>query len=144
MKALRYLLIIVAVMGVLGISAQTPNYGKPYQPSNEHKQYNQVKVYDPAPTVAISSTSSDLVQSGSTLPSAAVSGTYVTGNTLGTYTSTSNVSRPRRVGEGEGTEDEEDPDNPGEPSPIGDAGWPLLMLAVAYALLRVYQRKRRV
>ena len=49
------------------------------------------------------------------------------------------------VGEDEGWEEgDPDPDNPGNPFPLGDAGWPLLMLAAAYALLRVYMRKRSV
>ena len=80
--------------------------------------------------------------SGSALPQAAVDGPYTTGTTIGTYSPASSSSRPRRVGENDGWEDEEEPDKPGEPSPIGDAAWPLALLAVAYALARVYRRKR--
>lgn len=91
---------------------------------------------------------SGMVYSGSSLPQAATTGTYVTGTSIGTYSpaSGSGPHRAKRdVGGGEDDmEDESDPDNPGEPNPIGDAAIPLLMLAAAYALLRVYKRKRSV
>ena len=47
-------------------------------------------------------------------------------------------SGPRRVSENDGDDDIPFPD------PIGDAVWPLLVLASVYALLRVYRRKRSV
>ena len=45
------------------------------------------------------------------------------------------------VKEDEGWEDDPDPDNPGEPFPIGDAGWPLMLLACAYLIIRVRRAK---
>ena len=114
MKALRYLLIVMGLMSVLSISG--------------------------------------MVYSGSQLPSAAAQGTYVTGTTIGTY-NPANVNGPHRA------KKEDNPGggfNPGggEPGPgdnsepwedpLGDVMWPLLALAAAYALLRVYRRKRSV
>lgn len=83
---------------------------------------------------------------GSTLPQAAQSGAVVTGNTPGTYSPAS--GRPGHIRRAASDEDEgdtppADPQGPNE-DPIGDAMWPLLMLAAAYALLRVYKRKRSV
>ena len=126
MKALRYLLIVMGLMSVLSISAQAL------------AQQPQAQMH----------TTSIMAGSGSTLPSAAAQGTYVTGTTIGTYTpanATNGPARAKMVGEDEGWEEgDPDPDNPGNPFPLGDAGWPLLMLAAAYALLRLNMRKRSV
>ncbi len=96
------------------------------------------------PEARMSSTSG-MVYSGTTLPQAAVSGVYVTGSTPGTYAPYSPAkasSRPRRVGENDGFEEETNPTNPGEPFPIGDAALPLMLLAAAYALLRAFRRRQ--
>ncbi len=97
------------------------------------------------PQVQMQSTSV-MIGSGSALPQAATTGAYVTGTTVGTYSPAKiHPGHVRRdVGGGGTTEDDEDPDNPGEPFPVGDAVWPLLALAAAYAVLRVYRRKRSV
>ena len=140
MKALRYLLMAVAIMGVLSVSAQTPKYGKPYNPSNESSVYGGIQTQ--MPTATMSSTSSTLVTSGSTLPISAITGTSTTYESNGS----------RRIGAirtgtwnpGGGEEpgpDEGDNSEPWE-DPIGDAVWPLLALAAVYAVLRVYRRKR--
>ena len=124
MKALRYLLIVIAMVSFLGVNAQ----GLAQRP--------EIKMQS----------TSGMVCSGSTLPFAAVEGTYVTGSVPGTYTPANATSGPHRakmVGEDEGWEDDPDPDNPGNPFPLGDAALPLMMLAAAYALLRAW-RKRRV
>ena len=130
MKALRYLLIVMGLMSVLSISAQA---------------------LAQQPEVYMQSTSG-MVYSGSQLPSAAAQGTYVTGTTIGTY-NPANVNGPHRA------KKEDNPGggfNPGggEPGPgdnsepwedpLDDVMWPLLALAAAYALLRVYRRKRSV
>ena len=83
--------------------------------------------------------------SGSTLPQAAAGGTYVTGAIVGTY-SPANASGPNRARRGFNDPEEPGPDE-GENSepwqdPLGDAAWPLLALAAAYAVLRVYMRAR--
>lgn len=130
MKALRYLLIAMSFVGVLSVYAQSTAQ---------------------LPEVYMQSTSG-MVYSGSQLPSAAAQGTYVTGTTIGTY-NPANVNGPHRA------KKEDNPGggfNPGggEPGPgdnsepwedpLGDALWPLLALAAAYAVLRVYRRKRSV
>lgn len=123
MKALRYLLIVIAMVSFLGANAQ----GLAQRP--------EVKMQS----------TSGMVGSGSQLPSAAAQGTYVTGSIPGTYTPANAASGPARAKRGgdEGDTPPSDPQGPME-DPIGDAGWPLAMLAVAYALLRVYKRERRV
>ena len=119
MKALRYLLIVMGLMSVLSISAQA---------------------LAQQPEVYMQSTSG-MVYSGSQLPSAAAQGTYVTGTTIGTY-NPANVNGPHRA------KKEDNPGggfNPGggEPGPgdnsepwedpLGDAVWPLALLALAFA-----------
>ena len=120
MKALRYLLIVMGLMSVLSISAQAL------------AQQPQAQMH----------TTSIMAGSGSTLPSAAAQGTYVTGTTIGTYTpanATNGPARAKMVGEDEGWEEgDPDPDNPGNPFPLGDAALPLFLLAC------VYMRKRSV
>lgn len=124
-------------MGVLGVSAQTPKYGKPYQPHNSNVKYSAVPETT-IPAATIGSVDAGYMQSGSNLPMAAQSGVTTT------YDNRNNApGGPRRAGENEGTEDEEDPDNPGEPFPIGDAMWPMMMLALAYAIYKVSRMRRR-
>ena len=124
MKTLRYLLIVIGMVSVLGLYAQ----GLATKPEAQMRS------------------TSGMVYSGSTLPQAAATGTYMTGTTVGTYAPTK--VRPghiRKDGIDDGMEDEDDPTNPGEyPDPLGDVLWPLLALVSVYALLRVYRRKRRV
>jgi len=80
---------------------------------------------------------------GSALPQAAVTGAVTT------Y-STNRAAKvgPRRAGENDGF-DEGDPSdepatgNPGEPNPLGDAMWPLMLLACVYVLFRFRVRMRK-
>ena len=142
MKALRYLLMMVAVMGVLSVSAQTPKYGKTYK-SQERAIYSTTQVNPQMPVATMSSTGSALVSSGSSLPQAAVTGTTTADET--------GVGGPKK-GIRRATQEEEDPfggetiggtENPIEPgTPIGDAMWPLMLLALAYVLARAFHRKR--
>ena len=131
---LRYLLSMVMVLSVLSLSAQTPKYGRIYNPSH---QYAAAQVEAQMPVATMSSTSSDLVSSGSTLPQAAVTGTtttYDTGGRLG------NVRRD--VGGG-GTTEDEDPDEQDEPFPLGDGLWAMMLLACAYLGMRVFLKRKR-
>ena len=84
-----------------------------------------------------------MVGSGSTLPQAASTGTYVTGSTPGSYSPTS-VAGPRRAKKDDDDWEGDDPTYDDEPwkTPLGDAMITLALLAVAYALARVYRRKR--
>ena len=133
---LRYLLMMVAVLSVLGLSAQTPKYGRTYNP--QHKQAVYTSVQAQAPQATMSSTST-MMSSGSTLPQAAVTGTSTTFDV---------GCRPGKirkdVGGGGGTEDDEDPDIPVEPAPIGDGLWALMLLAIAFAFVRVFLRRKIV
>ena len=122
MKALRYLLMIVSMVSVLSIQAQ---------------------VLAQQPDVKMKSTSG-MVYSGSTLPQAAVSGAVMTGETPGAYVPVG--TRPghlRKVGEGEGFEDEGDPETPANPFPLGDAALPLMLLALAYIGMRALLKRKR-
>ena len=121
MKALRYLLIVVAMISVLSVRAQR---------------------YAQAPQAQMYSTST-MISSGSTLPSAATTGAILTGSTPGTYEQAYRPGGPRRVGEDEGFEDENEPDAPANPFPIGDGMIPLLLLAGAYLGVRVFLKRKR-
>ena len=123
MKALRYLLIVMGLMSVLSISAQA----LAQQPQTQMQS------------------TSIMAGSGSQLPSAAVQGTYVTGTTIGTY-SPANASGPNRAKKGDDDWEDDGWGDTGDPwpTPLGDAAWLLALLALAYALLRVYKRERSV
>lgn len=123
MKTLRYLLIVVATVSFLSVNAQ----GLAHMPE------------------ARMQSTSGMVYSGSQLPQAAVSGTYVTGTSIGTYTPTSGGGPHKsKKGLGGGGGESGEPGDRPEPweDPIGDAGWPLAICAAVYALLRIYRRKR--
>ena len=114
-------MIVVAMLSVLSVSAQ---------------------MLAQLPEATMHSTSA-MVGSGSSLPSAASSGAVVTGSSLGSYSPANAPSRPRRV---IGDDDKDDKETGGwdDPmkDPIGDAALPLALMAAAYALLRVYRCKR--
>lgn len=133
---LRYLLMMVAVLSVLGLSAQTPKYGRTYNPQHKQAVYTSVQAQMPEATMNSTST---MMSSGSTLPQAAVTGTSTTFDV---------GSRPGKirkdVGGGGGTEGDEDPDIPVEPAPIGDGLWALMLLAGAFAFVRVFLRRKFV
>ena len=122
MKALRYLLMVVAMVSVLSVKAQSTAQ---------------------LPEVQMQSTSV-MVGSGSTLPQAATTGAVLTGETPGTYSAAGHHGHIRRGIDGD--DDNDKPSGWDDPykDPIGDAVWPLLVLASVYALLRVYRRKRSV
>ena len=122
MKALRYLLMVVAMVSVLSVKAQSTAQ---------------------LPEVQMQSTSV-MVGSGSALPQAATTGAVLTGETPGTYSAAGHHGHIRRGIDGD--DDNDKPSGWDDPykDPIGDAVWPLLALASVYALLRVYRRKRNV
>ena len=75
-----------------------------------------------------------LPASGSNLPQAAIEGTTTTEG------EGSHRTGPRKVGPGQtggGPDDREDPYG----DPIGDAAWPLALLACAYLIIRVRRAK---
>lgn len=124
MKAMRYLLMVVAMVSVLGVYAQ-----------------GLAKL----PEAKMQSTST-MVGAGSNLPQAAATGVYVTGSTPASY---SPAGRPGHIRKGASEEDKEDPDTPPEDphgpneDPLGDAALPLALLAGAYALMRAILIRKR-
>ena len=117
MKTLRYLLIMIGLVSVLSLGAQ-----------DLAKQ----------PTPEMRSTSA-MVSSGSALPQAAVTGTKTTYDTrLG------RTGNARKTVGGDGFEDEDEPDVPSEPFPMGDAMLPLALCALAYLLWRVARKRTRL
>jgi hypothetical protein len=123
MKALRYLLIVMGLMSVLSISAQA---------------------LAQQPEIYMQSTSG-MVYSGSQLPSAAADGAVLTGSTVGTYTpaSAGKPSGPRKIGGGnQGGGD--GPSNPVDPwaTPLGNAAWPLVLMALSYMAVRTARKRK--
>ena len=133
MKTLRYLLSLIAVVSVLSLSAQTPNYGTTYKPQSTASISAQSETQMPA--ASMNSINAGYVQSGSNLPMAAQSGVVTT------YDKSPSVSRPRRGAE-EGDTPPEDPHGPNE-DPLGDAMIPLALCALAYIIVRVVRRRTR-
>ena len=120
MKTLRYLLIVAMVSMASVMSA-----------ANAAAQNLATR-----PEMQMQSTSV-MQGSGSTLPNAAVDGPYTT---YDEYSPAGSSQGPRRA-------KKEDDGRPGDwtdpyKDPLGDAMIPLALLAVAYALARVYRRKR--
>lgn len=104
--------------------------------------YTRPSTYSGGSAIGISvavpmSGSSSFRYSGSKLPMAAASGVV----TADEANPARYVSRPRRVGGGDGLEDEDEPTNPADPSPVGDAMWLLIMLAIGYGAY--YAARRR-
>ena len=134
MKALRYILSLIAILSVVSVAAAT--FGKPYQPQGHGVQY--ASSYTQMPTLPMSSTGSSMMKSGSALPMAAVSGT-----TTADDNAPARSSRPRRVGEDDGFDNEDkDPDTPANPFPLGDAMLPMLLCAAVFCGAVAIRRKR--
>lgn len=149
MKALRYLLIVMAVLSVVSVQAAT--LGTPYQPQTRGTRYTSY--HSQMPTVTMNSTTaSKMMSSGSSLPMAAVSGVYVTGATPESSSPTGHPGHVRRgVGDGGWADDDDTPgqgdtppDLPGEPFPLGDVLWPLMLMAVGYVAMRARKRVKEV
>ena len=108
MKTLRYLLMVVAMVSVLSVKAQSTAQ---------------------LPQAQMQSTSV-MMSSGSSLPQAAVTGVVTTNETQ----ARANIGQPRRR-----PGDWDDPYK----DPIGDAVWPLALLACAYLIIRVVRKRAR-
>lgn len=111
MKALRYLLMVVAMVSVLSVKAQSTAQ---------------------LPEVQMQSTSV-MVGSGSALPQAATTGAVLTGETPGTYSAAGHHGHIRRGIDGDDNNDKPSGWDDPYKDPIGDAVWPLLVLAAAFA-----------
>lgn len=82
------------------------------------------------PEVQMQSTSV-MMSSGSSLPQAAVTGVVTTDEAP----ARANIGQPRRGRPGDWTDPYKDP--------IGDAVWPLMLLACAYLIIRVVRARKR-
>ena len=131
MKALRYLLMTMAVLSVLSLSAQTPQYGKTYTPMSEKAIFCSTQAQ--MPEAQMGSVGSDFMKTGSTLPMAATDGT-----TFGETEATQSAGHPGSIRRR--PPDWEDPYK----DPIGDAAIPLALCALAYLIVRVGRKRTRV
>lgn len=138
-KALKYLLIVFTTLGVLSVNAQTHQYGATHTTSHEQAAYTGVHVNPQMPTATMGYSHTDYMTSGSSLPQSAVTGTSTT---YGEGGGPRKVGL-RKVGEDDGFETGETPDDQEEPFPIGDAAWPLALLALAYSIMRVVRRRAK-
>ena len=132
---LRYLLSMIALVSVLSLSAQTPNYGKSYNPQHRSVLVANTQGDSQLPAATMGSMDAEYMHSGSSLPMAAQSGVTTT------YDRNNAPSRPRKGGE-EGDTPPDDPHGPNE-DPLGDVMWPMMMLALAYAIYKVSRMRRR-
>lgn len=125
MKTLRYLL-IVAMISMASVLSAT-----------------NVAAQNLAQRPEVQMQSTSVMQgSGSALPQAAVTGSYMTGTTPGTY-SPAGASGPRRAKKDDGWEDDPAPDKPAEPFPLGDTALPLALLACAYLIYAFVHARMR-
>ena len=117
MKAMKQLLIVIGLVSVITLNAQT---------FAEH------------PSATMRSTS---VMQGvsSTLPQAAISGTHTTYDSNSPYNSTISSRGPKK---GAADDDDTPPVDPNGPmeNPIGDAILPMMLLAVVYG---IYLRRKK-
>ena len=124
MKAWRYLLMVIALLSVMSASAHMFD-----------KQWGQ------KPVMEMRSTSA-MAYSGSTLPQAAATGIYVTGSTVGAYSPARLPNRPVRRDPGDDDWEDDEWGETGDPwaTPLGDAAWPMMLMALAYV---VYLKSRK-
>ena len=108
---------MIALVSVLSLSAQTPNYGKPYKGQETQFVYTTAQM----PAATMGSMDAEYMHSGSNLPMAAESGVTTTLDEQASERT--NLSRPRKERPGDWT----------DPYPLGDVMWPMMMLALAFA-----------
>ena len=135
MKTLRYILLMLAVTGVLSVSAQTPQYGKPYRPrSLSYRAVQQQELQMPG--IEMRSTGSGMMTSGSTLPQAAMTGTMMADEMESVGDGVSKRAGRRRDPGVIEVPDEEDE------QPIGDAVVPLMVMAMLFAGFVALRRRK--
>ena len=146
MKTLRYLLIaMVAVLASAPVKAQLKVTDKvEYQFSSTSTWANGTatsSVIGSRTTSTLMGNGSMpiLMRSGSRLPIAARNGVII--DPLSPNDNTPAYVHMRRAGEDDGFEDE-NPDEPEEPFPVGDGTWPLLLMAMAYCAYVAYRKVR--
>lgn len=141
MKTLRYLLIaMVMVLTSASMQAQVKQSEKAEH--QFHSTLMPVKGSSTSSSIGNRATSTlmgdgsiSLMNSGSRLPIAARNGVVVSGSVPGDNTPVSGAGhpgRPRRTVGEDGFDDDDDPETPGEPFPIGDGMWVMMLLAAGY------------
>ena len=138
MKALRYILSLMAILSVMGMSAAT--YGTHHQPQYRRVVYRQAEIRADMPVATMMPVNSVVMQSGTTLPLAAATGVSVAEDSP---TFNKGPRRMKMVGEDDGFENEDDPDVPINPFPLGDGIVPMILMAMLFAG-GVYYRRRRL
>ncbi len=118
MKALRYLLIAMVVV-LANVTAQA-----------EFKQVDTEYQFQ---------STSVMQGSGSSLPNSAVIGASTAGDCPAAYAPGRSLRRD--VGGGTAADDE-DPDAPNEPYPVGDGMWVMLLLALGYGAYKTRMRRK--
>lgn len=135
MRTMRYILSLITILSVVNVCAAT--YGTLYK-THERRPVYITQVGTPAPIIPMNTLDAPMMKSGSALPMAAVSGT----KTANDYATASAPHRAKRDVGGGGTEDDEDPDLPVEPYPLGDAAIPLALLALGYMVYLTYKTSK--
>ena len=133
MKTLRYLLIAIVVMMIaLPAGAQYSKVNSVAGCTTFGQTERQYQFHSTS-AILMADTQLGLAEGGA----------FTTGISTGKPLS---FTGPRRVGEDDGFEDEgeESGNLPGEPFPIGDGLWSLLLMAAGYLIYRVRTRKREV
>jgi hypothetical protein len=156
MKTMKYILLVISVACASTMMAveyklhQTSSVSfKGASTSGYHsvgagESSSSVSTFGRADGMAMSSmpeagfqSTSTMSSTGSTLPQAAVSGAYTTYDSTSPYDTSAPISGPQK-GAAEGDTPPADPDGPME-DPIGDAVFPLLLLAAGYS---IYLRRK--
>ncbi len=132
MKTLRYLLSLVAILSVVSVSAAT--FGTTHQSQKRGIQYTSS--YSQMPTLSMSTMNASMMKSGSALPMAAVSGTTTADDNA------PNRHRAKRAVDEDDIEVPKPDDNEiPDPTPIGDAAVPMMLMALAWVMVRMIRRK---
>ena len=127
MKALRYLLMVIALLSVMSASAHMFD-----------KQWGQ------KPVIEMRSTSA-MAYSGSTLPQAAATGVILA--TVADVETSTRPYHPGHIRRGIDDDDkEEKPEGWVDPykDPLGDVLWPLMLMALAYVVYLKSRKKKEL
>ena len=138
MKALRYLLMVM-VVALVSVTAQA-QLAVQFKTSENKPAFSTQQ----ATTTYAVYTTSTLMESGSSLPMAARNGVTIGASTPNDDTPAYAPGRGglrRDVGGGTAADDE-DPDAPNEPYPVGDGMWVLLLLAAGFAAYKTRMRRK--
>ena len=126
----------MAILSVMGMSAAT--YGTHHQPQYRRVVYRQAEIRTDMPVATMMPVNSVVMQSGTTLPLAAATGVSVAEDSP-----TFNKGPRRMKMEDDEFENEDEPEVPINPFPLGDGIVPMILMAMLFAG-GVYYRRRRL